>query len=66
MAHELTQRQDGTVEMFSAGSTPVWHRLGQRTDEVVDSAEALELGGLDWRVRQGIRSVQHAVQGRRA
>lgn len=58
MAHELTQRQDGRVEMFSAGSTPVWHRLGQRTDEAVDSTEALRLGGLDWRVETRPVSVE--------
>ncbi len=59
MAHELTQRQDGRVEMFSAGSTPVWHRLGQRTEEAVDSTEALRLGGLDWRVEPRPVSVHH-------
>ncbi len=59
MAHELTQREDGRVEMFSAGPTPVWHRLGQRTDEAVDSSEALRLGGLDWNVRVRPISVDH-------
>lgn len=59
MAHELTRREDGTVEMFSAGPTPVWHRLGQRTDEAVDSTEALRLGGLYWGVETRPVSVEH-------
>jgi phage/plasmid-like protein (TIGR03299 family) len=50
MAHNLTVHSGGIVEMFSAGHDPVWHQLGQRTEQAVTSAAALQLAGLDWRV----------------
>jgi hypothetical protein len=43
MSHDLTVREDGTVEMFSAGREPVWHRLGQRTETAVTSQAAIRL-----------------------
>jgi phage/plasmid-like protein (TIGR03299 family) len=52
MSHDLTVRQDETVEMFSAGREPVWHKLGQRTETAVTSAAAIRMAGLDWQVRQ--------------
>ncbi len=52
MGHEITVRKDGTVEMFAAGSTPVWHRLGQRTEEALTSGGALAMAALDWRVHE--------------
>jgi phage/plasmid-like protein (TIGR03299 family) len=52
MSHDLTERDDGTVEMFSAGPTPVWHRLGQRTQTQVTSEAAMRLARLDWRVEK--------------
>jgi phage/plasmid-like protein (TIGR03299 family) len=52
MSHEITVRKDGTAEMFAAGSTPVWHRLGQRTERAVTSGAALKLAGLDWQVAE--------------
>ncbi|MCA9310234.1 MAG: DUF932 domain-containing protein [Phycisphaerales bacterium] len=52
MAHELTTREDGAVEMFSAGDVPVWHRLGQRTDAAVESDQAIALAGLNWEVEE--------------
>ena len=50
MSHDLTVREDGTVEMFSTGQEPVWHRLGQRTETAVTSAAAIRMAGLDWSV----------------
>lgn len=55
MSHELTVRQDGTVEMFSAGPEPVWHQLGQRTETAVTSAAAIRMAGLDWTVAELLR-----------
>ncbi len=52
MSHDLTVREDGTVEMFSAGREPVWHRLGQRTETAVTSAAAIRMAGLDWNVAE--------------
>ncbi len=52
MSHDLTVREDGTVEMFSAGREPVWHRLGQRTETAVTSAAAIRMAGLDWKVME--------------
>lgn len=50
MSHEITIRPDGTEEFFAAGSTPVWHRLGQRVERAITSGAALRMAGLDWRV----------------
>ena len=47
MSHDLTVREDGTVEMFSAGSQPVWHRLGQRTETAVTSTAAIRMADID-------------------
>ena len=47
----ITIRKDGTEEVFVAGSTPVWHRVGQRTSGAVTSDGALKLAGLDWQVK---------------
>ena len=51
MSHDLTI-QNGRVEMFSAGKEPVWHKLGQRTDQAVTSEAAIRLSGLDWKVSE--------------
>ena len=52
MSHDLTVCEDGTVEMFSAGREPVWHKLGQRTDTAVTSTTAIRMAGLDWNVTE--------------
>ncbi len=52
MSHEITVRKDGTEEFFSAGSTPVWHRLGQRTERAITSGAALRMAALDWKVEE--------------
>lgn len=63
MAHNLTTHANGIVEMFSAGSAPVWHQLGQRTEQAVTSTAALKLAGLDWNVEcQPIQLVGSASQ----
>lgn len=51
MAHNLTQREDGTTEFFSA-VTRGWHNLGQLTDTKITSEEAIVASKLDWDVEQ--------------
>jgi len=50
MSHEITVHKDGTAEMFAAGSTPVWHRIGQRVERALTSGAALQMAALDWKV----------------
>jgi phage/plasmid-like protein (TIGR03299 family) len=52
MAHELTVRKDGIVEMMYAGEMP-WHRLGTKVEGLLTSAEAIEAAHLDWSVEFG-------------
>ena len=49
MAHELTTREDGTVEMAYAGKTP-WHGLGNHVENAMTAEEAIVAAGLDWEV----------------
>ena len=49
MAHDLTTRTDGFVEMAYTGDAP-WHRLGNYVDHPMTAAEAIILGGQDWEV----------------
>ena len=51
MAHEITQRADGTAEAAFAVE-PAWHGLGTILDHPMTSAEALTAARLDWRVAQ--------------
>jgi phage/plasmid-like protein (TIGR03299 family) len=51
MAHDLTIREDGSVEFFSA-VTKGWHDLGQLSATQVTSQEAIKLAKLDWEVEQ--------------
>lgn len=60
MAHDLTQREDGSTEFFSA-VTRGWHNLGQLTDRQLTAAEALKEAQLDWEVEQV--PVYHQVEG---
>jgi len=46
MAHDLTEREDGTTEFFSA-VTRGWHNLGQLTDRQQTAAEAIKIAQLD-------------------
>ena len=50
MPHAITVRPDGKEEFFAAGSTPVWHRIGQRVDRALSSHAALRMAALDWTV----------------
>jgi len=50
MPHAITVRPDGKEEFFAAGSTPVWHRIGQRVDRALSSRAALKMAALDWTV----------------
>ena len=53
MAHELhTDALTNEVAMFSAGTTNVWHNLGQRTDGAVTWKEAIKVAHLDWTVEK--------------
>ena len=61
MSHEITVRKDGTQEFFAAGSLPVWHRLGQRTERALSSSAALKMAALDWKVEE--RPLYTTVKG---
>ena len=49
MAHEIDQ-STGRAAVFVTGE-PAWHRLGTVIAHAVDSAEAIQLAGLDWEVQ---------------
>jgi len=51
MAHELTIRQNGTVEMAYAGAVP-WHGLGAKLDENTDLDTWIKSAGMDWRIQR--------------
>lgn len=51
MAHELTQREDGRTEFFSA-VTRGWHELGQLSDRQLTAQEAIKEALLNWEVEQ--------------
>ena len=51
MAHELTQREDGRTEFFSA-VTRGWHQLGQLSDRQLTAQEAIKEALLNWEVEQ--------------
>ena len=46
MAHELTQREDGFVEMAFVGETP-WHGLGQSIAQDASIEEWQKSAGMD-------------------
>jgi phage/plasmid-like protein (TIGR03299 family) len=49
MAHELTQREDGTVEMAYAGETP-WHGLGNELEHGAPIEAWIAAAGMDWSI----------------
>ena len=51
MAHELTFRHDGTVEMAYVGETP-WHHLGKRLEVGTPIPQWIPAAGMDWKVEQ--------------
>lgn len=51
MAHELTQRQDGKVEMaFTGARDAIWHGLGQNLDADSSLEQWRKAAGMDWEV----------------
>ena len=51
MAHQLTTRENGFVEIAWAGQTP-WHGLGQKLDEGADMETWRTAAGLDWQIER--------------
>jgi phage/plasmid-like protein (TIGR03299 family) len=59
MAHELTQREDGTYEGMFVGDKP-WHGLGVLLDEHQTPSEALNKAKLDWDVeKRAVKYLKH-------
>lgn len=52
MAHNLTQREDGSYEFFSGRNTPVWHGNGKIVAGLATSKEAIEHAQIGWGVEQ--------------
>lgn len=71
MAHELTIRENGTVEAaFTVDhaqqlDTP-WHGLGTLLDHTMTSAEAMSAAQLDWTVEQRPMAIGEIMDGRHA
>lgn len=57
--HELTQREDGIVEMFSGRGVVPWHGLGSVVEGLLTAEEAIKTAHLDWEVEQV--PVQHLI-----
>lgn len=51
MAHQLTERKNGFVEMAYAGETP-WHGLGQQVTKGASIEEWQAQAGMDWTIEQ--------------
>jgi phage/plasmid-like protein (TIGR03299 family) len=51
MAHQLTTRANGFVEIAWSGDTP-WHGLGQKLDENADIETWRKSAGLDWEIEK--------------
>lgn len=49
MAHELSIRKDGLVEMAYVGDTP-WHELGQSLDKDASIETWIKQAGMDWEI----------------
>ena len=60
MAHELTQRSNGFVEMAFVGETP-WHKLGQELEEGASIEQWQVAAGMDWSIERS--SVRFNAQG---
>jgi phage/plasmid-like protein (TIGR03299 family) len=53
MAHELTQRKDGTVEMaFTGPRSAIWHGLGNNLEENASIEDWITSAGMDWSVEE--------------
>lgn len=53
MSHELTIRNNGTVEMAYTGSVP-WHGLGNKLEEDTSIEEWQKAAGMDWKIRRSM------------
>jgi len=51
MAHQLTQRTDGRIEMAYAGETP-WHGLGKKMNAIMTPEEARREALMEWDVEK--------------
>jgi phage/plasmid-like protein (TIGR03299 family) len=51
MAHELTQRENGFVEMAYVGDAP-WHKLGQELTENATIEQWQAQAGMDWLIKR--------------
>ena len=51
MAHQLTTRENGFVEIAWTGETP-WHGLGQKLDQDADMETWRKSAGLDWQIER--------------
>ena len=60
MAHELTQRSNGFVEMAFVGETP-WHKLGQELEEGASIEQWQVAAGMDWSIERSL--VRFNAQG---
>jgi len=49
MAHEITQRADGFVEMAFVGETP-WHGIGQELEDGASIEQWQKSAGMDWEI----------------
>ena len=59
MAHELSSRANGFVEMAYVGQTP-WHGLGQSLTEGASIEEWKKQAGMDWSINQAKVQFQSA------
>ena len=49
MAHNLTQREDGTVEFaFTGPRSAIWHGLGNSLEEGASLEQWKKAAGMDW------------------
>jgi len=51
MAHQLTERNNGFVEMAYLGETP-WHGLGQKVQKGATIEEWMVSAGMDWTIQE--------------
>lgn len=53
MAHQLTERENGKVEMaFTGPRAAIWHSLGQNLEEGASIENWIQSAGMDWEVKE--------------
>lgn len=53
MAHELTQREDGFVEMaFTGPRSAIWHGLGNNLEDGASIEDWIQAAGMNWTVEE--------------